>query len=185
MARHQVSIGCRVRERQRGAALFIALIALVFMLLGGLALVRSVDTANLIAGNFAFRQATLQASDAGVEAAFARLGALAGAFEADAAGYSALWDGKDEPGDADWARAMTGTTPGGVSYAFIIQRLCTSVPGSDPRDECISGDPDPKVKSGGVDDSPFPVPTSVYYRATIRVQGPRNTARTVQALFSH
>lgn len=61
---------------QRGAALFIALIALIALTLAGLALVRSVDTSNLIAGNFAFRQAALHASDVGVEKAVTFLLAL-------------------------------------------------------------------------------------------------------------
>jgi hypothetical protein len=56
-------------SRQRGSALFIALISLVTMTLAGIALVRSVDTINLISGNFSFRQAALHASDLGVEAA--------------------------------------------------------------------------------------------------------------------
>ena len=38
------------RMRQRGAVLFIALIVLVAMSLAGIALIRGVDTANLIAG---------------------------------------------------------------------------------------------------------------------------------------
>src|SRR3989304_2733091 len=54
---------------QKGMVLFIALIVLVAMTLAGLALVRSVDTANVIAGNLAFQPSTLQAGDRGVEAA--------------------------------------------------------------------------------------------------------------------
>ncbi len=53
--------------------LFIALIVLVAMTLAGLALVRSVDTANVIAGNLAFKQSTLQAGDIGVETAITAL----------------------------------------------------------------------------------------------------------------
>jgi Tfp pilus assembly protein PilX len=45
-----------VPRRQRGAILFIALIVLVAMSLAGIALMRSVDTNVLIAGNLAFRQ---------------------------------------------------------------------------------------------------------------------------------
>lgn len=62
-------------RRQGGAALFIALIALVFMMLAGVAMVRSVDTSNLIAGNLSFKQATLNISDVAAEMAFARLNA--------------------------------------------------------------------------------------------------------------
>jgi Tfp pilus assembly protein PilX len=64
------STQCDLATRQRGVTLFIALIALVALSLAGVALFRSVDSGNTVAGNLAFRQATLQASDHGVEAAF-------------------------------------------------------------------------------------------------------------------
>ena len=57
------------RERQRGVVLFIALIVLVAMALAGIALVRSVDTGILVAGNIAFKQGATNAGDQGLEAA--------------------------------------------------------------------------------------------------------------------
>lgn len=68
--RRHVSCG---RCRQGGTIMLIALIILVALTLAGLALVRSVDTGALIAGNVAFRQSALQSSDAGVELAVAQL----------------------------------------------------------------------------------------------------------------
>lgn len=56
-------------RRQRGTALFMALIMLVAMSIAAVSLVRSVDTTVTIAGNIAFQQAALQASDYGIEAA--------------------------------------------------------------------------------------------------------------------
>ena len=55
--------------RQRGASLFIALVTLAILSLAGIALVRSVDTSNLIAGNFTFKEATVHAGDIGIETA--------------------------------------------------------------------------------------------------------------------
>lgn len=57
------------RHRQSGLALMVALIALAAMTLAGVALVRSIDTNALIAGNLAFRQNATTSGDAGVEAA--------------------------------------------------------------------------------------------------------------------
>ena len=57
------------RRAQQGVILFIALIVLVAMSLAGIALMRSVDTNVLIAGNLAFRQANTALGDVGVEAA--------------------------------------------------------------------------------------------------------------------
>lgn len=55
--------------RQRGVVLFFTLIALVVMSLAAVALVRSVDTSTMIAGNLAFKQTATTSGDAGIEAA--------------------------------------------------------------------------------------------------------------------
>jgi len=54
---------------QRGVVLFFALVALVVMSLAAVALIRSVDTSTMIAGNLAFKQAATSSGDTGVEAA--------------------------------------------------------------------------------------------------------------------
>ncbi|MDP1653308.1 MAG: hypothetical protein Q8L56_11360 [Rhodocyclaceae bacterium] len=59
--------------RQRGVVLFIALIALVAMSLAAVALIRSVDTSTLIAGNLAFKQTATSSGDSGPEGAIAWL----------------------------------------------------------------------------------------------------------------
>lgn len=62
-----------LRARQGGVVLLITLIVLVAMTLAAIALVRSVDTTNLITGNLAFKQAATLSADAGTEAAIAWL----------------------------------------------------------------------------------------------------------------
>ena len=62
---------------QRGVVLLITLIILVAMTLAGIGMMRSVDTGNIIAGNMAFRQATLNASEAGVATGFTALMSVA------------------------------------------------------------------------------------------------------------
>ena len=54
----------------------MVLIMLTAMAIAGVALVRVVDSANVISGNFAFRQSTLNIADMGVEAAVAELIAI-------------------------------------------------------------------------------------------------------------
>ena len=63
------SLGARISfpARQGGVVLLISLIILVAMTLGGIALVRSIDTTNIIAGNLAFQQAATHSSEAGTE----------------------------------------------------------------------------------------------------------------------
>ena len=58
---------CRLGDRERGVVLIFALIVLVVMIMASIALVRSVDTTNIIAGNLAFQQAATRAAEAGTE----------------------------------------------------------------------------------------------------------------------
>jgi hypothetical protein len=64
------------RRAQSGVALIMVLIMLTAMAIAGVALVRVVDSANVISGNFAFRQSTLNMADLGIEAAAAELAAI-------------------------------------------------------------------------------------------------------------
>jgi Tfp pilus assembly protein PilX len=62
-----------VPHRQRGVVLFIALLVMVALSLAGIALIRSADTATIVAGNLAFKQAAASAVDRSIEQAVAAL----------------------------------------------------------------------------------------------------------------
>lgn len=182
--------------KQRGAALFIALIALVSMSLAGIALVRSVDTSNLIAGNLAFRQAALHASDVGIETAFDALGTIvASSLDANyPSGCSAgackyyptlqATDTKGVPTVITWATVPSTAINTDYNVKYVIDRLCQGpAPVTDISGKCYA---DAKTgggtkKAGGV---VFSGTQSVYYRVTVRVEGPRNTTSMVQAILS-
>ncbi|MBM3365111.1 MAG: hypothetical protein FJY48_05305 [Betaproteobacteria bacterium] len=59
----------RIPSAHRGAGLVVALVVMVVMSLGALALVRAVATGLLVASNAAFRQAAVLAAETGSEAA--------------------------------------------------------------------------------------------------------------------
>ena len=65
-------------KQQKGVVLIITLIVLVAMTLAAIALVRSVDTGNVVAGNMAFKQGAAHAGDSGTEAAITWLAGIAG-----------------------------------------------------------------------------------------------------------
>lgn len=71
--RHRV-----LRHAQRGISLLFALMALVILGLGAVALTRSVDTGTLIMGNLGFKQDTLSSSSSGAEQAIGWLQANIG-----------------------------------------------------------------------------------------------------------
>jgi Tfp pilus assembly protein PilX len=184
------------KPRQRGVVLLITLIVLLAMTFAGIALTRSVDTGNLIAGNLAFQQAAIQSGDTGIEAAVDWLEANGGPAlygNATGNGYVATWQPPLAAGqtwDDYWSNvlapvavvlpedAQTGNT---VSY--VIQRLCNTT-GALTVAGCSApfDDTDTSSKSSGA--FKFNFQTKTYYRITARIDGPRNTVGYVQAIVA-
>lgn len=142
------------RVRQTGVVLVMALIALVAITLAALSLVRSIDTGVMIAGNQAFKESCLGASDVAIESASKWLSAQAvtpALLDDDnqAAGYYATtMEGCDMTGNRtqtdasdDVAGGGAGNAncnartqpvnnmPDGYSSSYLITRMCQS-PGS-------------------------------------------------------
>lgn len=189
---------CRSPARQRGVVLFIALIALVVMTLAGIALVRSVDTGNVIAGNFAFKQGTVQAGDIGVELAYTALQNIVGTtLDTNIPGqYFATMqatDGAGIPTSIAWASVTCRDATGAIvsctdqslyRVQYVIDRLCTgALPITDKQKQCYHDAP----TGGGskkADAVSFSGATTIYYRVTVRVLGPRETVSFVQAVIT-
>lgn len=189
---------CGFNNRQRGVVLFIALIILVAMTLAGIALVRSVDTGNLISGNLAFKQSSLLSSDRGIQAAFTWLNTNRTSLRNSnlAQGYFSSIQGGDPDWFAEdiWAGSITvGTDSAGNTVQYVIHRLCTQPDtpynGSNAgvANQCSTSDASNVVSnaaSGGsmqIGASVFQSNPMVYYRITSRVKGPRNTISIAQA----
>lgn len=198
--------------QQSGVVLFIALIVLIAMTLAGIALVRSVDTGNVVAGNLAFKQGAALAGDAGTETAVTWLQAVAGSASSyndqPAAGYYAtsqdtldMTGSSNDPNRAlvDWdfnscsgATATACVTPApaisagaGNTVTFIIHRLCQS-PG-DPNNTANTCANYKSTSStspirGGPGPRFEPLPKE-YYRITSRTVGPRNTVSFVETII--
>ena len=181
--------------RQRGVTLIIALIALVALTVAGIALMRSVDTGNVISGNFAFRQASLQATDIGVETAFNELNTVivpGGPDNAIANQYYPVLDvvALDANGipQVDWSSVPYTTlgSNGEYSVKYVIERLCTGTAGvvvTDVIGQCVVD----QGQTSGSQKAGSPVFTSagaVNYRVTVRVEGPRNTVAMSQAILA-
>jgi type IV pilus assembly protein PilX len=194
---------CPTPKREQGVVLLIALIALVAMTLAGFALMRSVDTGNVIAGNMAFRQAALQSSDIGIEAAFIALPTiLSTSKDANIANqyYATRLQASDSrgvPTAINWANVPCRThTNATVTCAdqdyqvkYIIDRLCDpQTPGSTTvtniQGHCMidvgTGESGSKGSFGAI----FSSASAVYYRVIVQVTGPRNTTSYVQAILS-
>jgi type IV pilus assembly protein PilX len=198
-----------MHSRQKGVALLITLIMLVVMTLAAIALMRSVDTTNLVAGNLAFQQTSYHAADTGTEQAIAYLYTVPniqcdGTIASDpcATGYKSFHQPLLEPPTAGvtwesfWNSMVGGpgvvaltNLPTGYSGAFVIEALCAS-PG---QQNCTIGTTTtttttPQGQDMGSQARNFSNTTNTtnirYYRITTRVEGPRNSVGYVQAMIA-
>lgn len=184
------------RRKQGGVSLVIALIALLAMTLAGFALIRAVDTANVISGNLAFRQATLHATDVGVETALATLGTIVttspdanypSGCASGACNYYPIKQAVNSAGiptAIDWTLVPGTSVDSSYAVQYVIDRLCDGpTPVTDITAKCMhtTGLSVGSKKAGAVS---FTSAQQVYFRATIRVVGPRNTVSIVQALYA-
>lgn len=193
-----------VRRSQQGVILFVALIVLVAMSLTGIALMRSVDTNVLVAGNLAFRQGATAAADWGVESARTylktTLSVNKSAMDNDnpAASYYSSWQASLDligrtttPFDWSTLGLLVGTDSAGNEVRYVLHRMCeASGPSTGALSNCVKSS---AGASSGVAGSTkgtvsygvlaLATPPSVYYRVTVRVRGPRNTVSFVQAML--
>ena len=102
------------RARQRGYMMMLVLIALVAMMISGIALVRSMDTNQLVAGNLAARNATIHSADLAVQQAvnWIQANATNGVLNADApaSGYYAEEQEPNWTAPGTWSACATCTT---------------------------------------------------------------------------
>lgn len=199
-------------SRQRGVVLMIALIMLVAMTLGGIALVRSVNITNIIAGNLAFQQGATNSGDTGIEVAVNWLETNTGATlytSVAAQGYVAT---RQDPGagqnwDTFWRTvlvnqavtvnpanpgtfmAYTASAPNsaGNTVSYAIQRLCAQpLPPSSAGAGCSQPPATISTSSSskGAGVVALTYGSQVYYRITSRIAGPRNTVSYVQAIVA-
>jgi len=189
----------RLPARQQGVVLFIALIVLVAMSLAGVAMVRSVDTSLGIAGNMAFKQATLQGSDLGMKEAYTWLSTNnTGTILQSTAAASGYYSSSPGTVVEDWfdnskwngAKAANGGLPdaAGNTVRYIIHRMCSQP--DTPYNGANAGVPNEcalSVTSGGAAGGSMSVGAvqfegipALYYRITARIDGPRNTVSIVQ-----
>jgi len=207
----QARFGRARAAKQRGVVLFFALISLLAIMLAAVALVRSVDTSTLIAGNLAFRQAATTSGDGGTEAALNWLFTTetansaknvyndsTHAFNVDnaAAGYYShinlginLTDGTGiQWTSADSALVLPDPDSSGNSTRYVIQRMCRNAAIIQGNECLFSG---PLQNTNGMN---IPLPQEVckgagcpaagqtpQIRITSRTTGPRNTISYVQA----
>ncbi len=187
-------------RRERGLVLFIALIVLVAMSLAGVALMRSVDTGTVVAGNMAFKQSAIMVADRGTQEATKWLqdnsaGAVLQSTNTAGGYFSSRPVVEPDWFDAaSWAQsvALNGGAPdaSGNVVRYMIHRMCT-LPDTPyngsigtQANECALYFATSAAASGGsmaVGAPQFIGTPQLYYRVTTRVEGPRNTVSVIQS----
>ena len=192
---------CTPRVGQSGIVLMFALIMLVALTLAGIALVRSVDTTNVIAGNLAFQQTATHSGDTGTESAvtWIETNNVGTTLHAHiyAQGYAATRQ-DPVPGqswDAFWTSVLVPagqvvslpTNASGDTVSYAIQRLCNAV--GDPVSTGVDCAVPPTAGTSGSSSKGAGVVallynSQIYYRITSRIAGPRNTVSYVQTIVA-
>ncbi len=183
-------------RRQRGIVLFITLIVLVAMTLAGIAMVRSVATTTIIAGNLAFQQGATHAGDTGIETAIGWLeqNKTGTTLHGNGAGYVAA---RQDPTAGQswndfWATQLSGQAvslpqdAAGNTASYIIHRLCQTAGAPTAVGVNCATSPSSTATGGskGAGAIQLQYSSQVYYRITSRVAGPRNTVSYVQAIVA-
>ena len=189
--------------RQHGVVLFIALIVMVALSLAAIALIRSVDTTTTVIGNLAFRQASILPANMAVEEAAAALFQDADVAHViripnrdanlPAENYFASWQNSDDargvPAQLQKRTAFTQTkmlvdaslSGAQTEVRYVIERMCVAAaPALNVNCDLL---PPSGPYGTTVGDSSLSLPSVPYYRVTVRVDGPQNTASFVQAML--
>ncbi len=195
------SLEAATKYRQNGVVLFIALIALLVMSLAAAALIRSVDTSTIIAGNMAAKQTAINSADSGIETALNQLALVTNLSLLDsdqaANGYYATqaldpktlaWDNTDSVPAQDGGAGTidaNGKDTTGNTIRVIVQRMCRNT-GAPSEANCLLGAPAVGTGSSAVKEAPqagaiTQTEQSPVFRITARVVGVKNTISYVQA----
>lgn len=202
------SLRGRHARTQRGVVMFIALLVMVALSLAGIALIRSADTATVVAGNLAFKQAAASAVDRSIEHA---IDALFNPAADPATSSPVIADKQSDVRAQNYfasVRYSNGTIPeipdelqspeafaaaglnkslvpkdaaGNTSY-YVIERMCAN-PGPALGNNCNLSSSALGADAGTQHYEGLVRAGDAYYRITVRVDGPRNTVAYAQALL--
>jgi type IV pilus assembly protein PilX len=196
----------RARTAQRGIILVITLVAMVVLLVGLAAILRSVDTSGMLVGNLAFRRDLTNRAEQAIAAAKVTLQTSSFDFTASAmstAHYSAvkLTNGSTGvPTVLDSSNATTGynavvgadatdasvTGDTSVTYRYVIDRQCNAGTTTFSKGACeyiesnstLGGSSQLSSGDRHISDQTLPI-----YRISVRVSGPRNSVAYFQTTY--
>lgn len=177
----------RTRRLQRGVTMLVVLLLMVVMALGGMALARMTEIGTLASGNSSYREASLQASEVGLNTAYMAVRAIAPADEGTNAGtwYWATIQASDLATGLptlDFAAAPE-VVVGAYSVRYVVERMCTVANVTATLRQCLVKQA-PQTDSARMGLDQLDPPNSRQFRITVRVTGPKSTETWVQSLVT-
>lgn len=195
------------RSRQRGVVLLFALVVLVILLAGGVAVIRSMNTSLSSAGNLAFKRDLVNQGEQAIATVLGRFsgsGSLSTAAARNSNLKSANYSATTlETNDSGVPTALLNNTvfntigeadndiknvDAKVDIRYVIDRLCSaaSSPGAQGPTGCVFPPAANDVRGGSSQEmaTRLPPPPSTTYRLSMRVTGPRDTQVFLQASFA-
>lgn len=202
-----------LKTTQRGVSLVITLIAMIAILLIGVAMVRVVDFSGLMTRNLAFREGGIHLTDVGLQYGLSALSGLTsttldGANKASCTANSTTFSNcyypvnQDTNSDGipdaiDWSTvsAINVSNSSGYTVKFVIERLCSGTLGTavtDKAGQCQYAIPSSGSTTtlGGSNKIGSPVfsglssTNSIYYRVTSRADGPGSSLSISQTILT-
>ena len=185
---------------QQGVVLIFSLIVLLILAIGAVALLRSVDTSLVSAGNLAFHRDLVNQAEQAVANVMTEFKTnalpLGGATTASApaANYSASTlptNAQGVPlvlldntafGLVATAPDIVGRTPD-VTIRYVIDRLCAAGTVIPTTSTCVQSTGLPTGGTANRNTAVAP-PSATVYRVSVRVNGPRNTQAFLQTTFT-
>jgi len=191
--------------RQQGVVLIFSLIVLLILAIGAVALLRSVNSSLLSAGNLAFHRDLVNQAEQAVSTVMTEfktagppLSTNSTTADLPAANYKstalptnaqgvplALLDNTNGPNGflsvGVAANDILGRTPD-VTIRYVIDRLCTNT-GTASSPNCVQSTGLPTGGTANRNTAVAP-PSATVYRISVRVNGPRNTQAFLQSTFT-
>jgi type IV pilus assembly protein PilX len=190
------------RSRQSGVVLIFALIVLLILTIGAVALVRSMNTSLFSAGNLAFRRDLVNQGEQAVSTVineFKTGGILVTSGVSDDDLFTANYSSSTLPTNSQGVplallnnttfgtvgnagNDLTGATPD-VKIRYVIDRLCSAPNTVATSALCVQST---GVPTGGTHNRNTAVapPSATVYRLSVRVSGPRSTQVFLQTTFT-
>jgi type IV pilus assembly protein PilX len=186
--------------RQRGVVLIFSLIVLLILAIGAVALLRSVNSSLLSAGNLAFHRDLVNQGEQAVSIVMTEFRTnglpLGGVTTASmqAANYSATTlptNAQGVPlvlldntafGLIGTAADIAGRTPD-VTTRYVIDRLCAPLTVTASSPNCVQSTGLPTGGTANHNTALAP-PSATVYRVSVRVSGPRGTQAFLQTTFT-